>query len=413
MKPSTEDECWIDSWAALAQPAEPAQLPPPPFTHRQRILAGITLRQTIRASVGGDRLRLRISNAFGGTELAITAGSVALPLGGRAGVSGIEPGTARPVTFRGGAAAVTVPAGGEVVSDPVPLRLPPRANLSVTLCLAGLPAGEVTCHPGSRTTSYLLAGDHAAAPELAGGTPVDHWYFLSGLQVPATAASAVAVVIGDSLTDGRGSTTNGNDRWPDRLLDRLHADPSTRAVAMLNHGLGGSRLLDDGLGAGWLDRLVRNTFAPRGLRWLVLFKGINDIGTTPARPVAQRRVAADLIQAYEHILAHAHRRGVRVYGATLLPFGGHPEYDDPQRHREQTRQAVNQWIRTAGRFDAVLDFDRAVRDPAAPDRLLSTYDSGDRLHLNPAGYRALADAVPTRLFAAGQSQDQREFSGTS
>lgn len=391
---------WVDSWATIPQPTEPANLPPPPFTRDHLVLAGSTLRQTVRASIGGHRLRLRISNAYGGEALAIAAASVALPVGGRAGVSAIQPGTARRVTFDGRPAAV-IPERAEVVSDPVDFAITPRTNLTVTMYLArGQPAGEVTSHAASRTTSYLLAGDHVAAPDLSGATPTDHWYFLSGLQVPATATTAAAVIVGDSLTDGRGTTTNCNNRWPDRLLDRLHSDPDTSGVAILNHGIGGGRLLDDGQGAGWLDRLVRDAFASSAVRWLVIFKGVNDIGTAPARQVAQRRLAADLIQAYEHIIAHAHRRGARVYGATLLPFGAHTDYDDPQRHRETARLSVNEWIRTAGRFDGVLDFDVAVRDPAEPRRLGPAYDEGDHLHLNPVGYQALADAVPVRLFRA-------------
>jgi lysophospholipase L1-like esterase len=397
MDASTATTAWIDSWLTMVQPTEPADLPPPPFTKDHVALAGATLRQTIRVTVGGDRLRLRVSNAFGATGLAVTAASVALPREGRAGVSAIQPGTAQPVTFDG-RPGVVVPARADALSDPLDFALAAGANLTVTMYLAdGHPAGEVTSHPGSRTTSYLLAGDRVAAADLPGATPTDHWYFLCGLQVPATATTAAAVVVGDSLTDGRGTTTNANNRWPDRLVDRLHSNPDTAGVAVLNHGMGGSRLLDDGQGAGWLDRLVRHVFAASAVRWLVIFKGVNDIGTAPARPVAQRRLTADLVQAYEHIIAHAHRRGARVYGATLLPFGGH-DYDDPPRHREASRLVVNEWIRTAGGFDGVLDFDLAVRDPAEPRRLSPGYDEGDHLHLNPAGYRALADAVPVHLF---------------
>lgn len=380
---------WVDTWVAVPQRTEPATLPPPPFTRDGRALAGSTLRQTVRVSVGGQRIRLCLSNAFSATPLSVAAVSVARPLGGRAGVSAIEPATARRVTFRG-RPSVVVPERAQVESDPLDVDLPPRTNLTVTMYLPdGLPVAEVTSHQGSRTTSYLLAGNRVADLDLAGATPIDHWYLLSGVRVPARATSAMAVVIGDSLTDGRGSTTNGNDRWPDRLLDRLHAHPDRADVAILNHAAGGSRLLDEGLS---------EILACSALRWLVIFKGINDIGTAPATPAAQRRVTSALIQAYDYLAGQARGCGVRVYGATLLPFGGHLEYDDPHGHREAARRTVNEWIRGSGRFDAVLDFDAAVRDPGDSRRLSPDMDSGDHLHLNPLGYRALADSVALEAF---------------
>jgi lysophospholipase L1-like esterase len=384
-------EVWVDTWVSTPQPTAPDNLPPPPFTRDGRVLAGGTLRQTVRVSVGGPQLRLCFSNAFGGAALPITSVAVAHPIGGAAGVSAIEPGTARRATF-GGRPAVVVPEGAEVESDPLDFDVPAGANLAVTVYLAGGQAShDITSHPGSRTTSYLLAGDRVADPELPGATPVDHWYFLCGLRVPARAGTAVAVMVGDSLTDGRGTTTNRNDRWPDRLFDRLRSDPDTRDVAILNHGVGGSRLLDDA-------RLVSRALARPGLRWLLVFKGVNDIGTAAATRTAQERVASDLVAAYDQIVTGVRRRGVRVYGATLLPFGGNADCDDPAGHRESARQAVNEWIRTGGGFDDVVDFDLAVRDPADPRRLSPAFDEGDHLHLNPTGYQALADAVPARLF---------------
>lgn len=390
-------ERWVHSWVSAPQPTEPENLPPAPFTRDGLVLADATLRQTIRTSVGGPRLRLRFSNAFGGAALPLTAVSVASPAGGRAGVAAVEPGSVRPVTFHGRSSAV-VPAGAQLVSDPVDFAVPPRANLTVTVHLArGLALPGVTSHPGSRTTSHLLAGDHVTARELPGATATDHWYFLSAVEVPAPGEPAALVLLGDSLTDGRGSTTNVNDRWPDRLLDRLHAAPATRNVALLNQGIGGNRVLDDGIGPGVLARLDRDVLALPGIRWLILFEGVNDIGTAEPTRAAQDRVVEELVAGYRQIVLRAHARGIRVYGATLSPFGGN-EYDDPAGHRETARQAVNRWIRTRGRFDAVLDFDRAVRDPARPGRLLPGYDVGDQLHLNPTGYQALADAVPVALF---------------
>ncbi|WP_036407990.1 SGNH/GDSL hydrolase family protein [Microbispora rosea] len=407
---SRPDGHWVPTWTAMPQLTEPDNMPPPPFIRDDPVLgdaavladtavfADTTVRQTVRVSVGGRRLRVRVTNAFGGAALPVTKATLALPAGGRAGVSAVQAGTVRPVTFHG-RASVTIPAGAQAVSDPLEVEVPPRSNLTVTVYLAeGQRSLSITSHPGSRTTSHLLAGDHADAADLPGATAVDHWYFLGGVEVWAGPSVAAVAVVGDSLSDGRGSTTNGNDRWPDRLLDRLRSPHGMDGVAVLNQAAGGNRVLNDGLGPNALARLDRDVLAHSGVAWLVLFEGVNDIGTAEASPAAQKQVADDLIFAYDQIVTRAHARGIRVYGATLTPFGGNDSYDDPQGCREGARQAVNQWIRAAGRFDAVIDFDRAARDPAEPRRLLAAYDVGDHLHLNPAGYQALADAVPAHLF---------------
>jgi lysophospholipase L1-like esterase len=389
---------WVNTWTSMPQLTEPNNMPPPPFTGDGVVLADATLRQTVHVSVGGRHVRLRFSNAFGGAALPITRVAVALPAGGLAGVSAIEPGTSRPVTFSG-RQSIVVPVGAQVVSDPLDLELAPRSNLTVTTYLAtGQASTSITSHPGSRTTSHLLAGDHTAATDLPGATRTDHWYFLSGVEVRAGHGTAAAVMLGDSLTDGRGSTTNGNDRWPDQLLDRLHSRHDTSDVAILNQAAGGNRVLNDGLGPNALSRIDRDVLAQSGVEWLVVFEGINDIGTAEASESAQAQVTADLITAYDQIVERAHAHGIEVYGATLTPFGGNTGYDDPAGLRENSRQAVNEWICTSRRFDSVIDFDRAARDPANPRQLLPALDTGDHLHLNPAGYRVLADAVPARLF---------------
>jgi lysophospholipase L1-like esterase len=383
---------WVNTWTSMPQLTEPGNMPPPPFTQDGLVMADTTLRQTVRVTVGGPHLRLRFSNAFGGAALPITAASVALPAGGRAGVAAIEPGSARPVTFNG-RAATTIPVGAQVVSDPLAFPVAPRTNLTVTVYLRnGQASNNITSHPGSRTTSHLLAGNHLGDTDLPGATPTDHWYFLSGVEVLAARGTAGVVMLGDSLTDGRGSTTNGNDRWPDQFADRL------RHLAVLNQAAGGNRVLNDGLGPNALARLDRDVLAQSGAEWLVVFEGVNDIGTAAATPEAQHQIAADLIAAYEQIVVRAHAQGIEVFGATITPFGGNTGYDDPAGLREAARQTVNQWIRTSRVFDAVIDFDKVVRDPAAPRQLLPAYDTGDHLHMNPAGYRALANAVPARLF---------------
>lgn len=376
---------WVHTWTAMPQLTEPDNLPPAPYTGRDRVMAGATLRQTVRVSVGGNRLRLRFSNAFGTAPLPLTRVTVALPAEGRAGTSAIEPGTVRPVTFQGRTSVVTPP-GAQAVSDPVELPAADGAVLTVTVHLAEGQEPGITSHPGSRTTSHLAPGDQTDSTDLADATPVEHWYFLSGVETETSAP--LLVLLGDSLTDGRGSTTDGNDRWPDQLFDRLGG------FAVANQAAGGNRVLADGLGPSALARLDRDVLALGGVTWLVVFQGVNDLGT--AAVDEQQRVADELIAAYEQIVVRAHTHGILVYGATLTPFGGHI-YEDSQGCREAARQTVNTWIRTGGVFDGVIDFDEAVRDPAHPRRLLTPYDCGDHLHLSPAGYRALAHAVPADL----------------
>ncbi|WP_229068922.1 SGNH/GDSL hydrolase family protein [Actinoplanes sp. DH11] len=379
---------WVHTWAAMPQLTEPHNMPPAPFTGTDATLVNTTLRQTVRVTAGGHRLRIRLSNAFGGADLPITAAAVALPADGRAGVSAIRPRTLRPLTF-GGRASVTVPKGAQIVSDPIDLAVLAGANLSITTYLRdGQATTELSSHPGSRTTSWLVNGDHHRDPDLAGATPSDHWYLISGVEIRSEAAGLV--LLGDSLTDGRGSTTNGNDRWPDQLFDRLR-DPR---LAILNQAAGGNRVLRDGLGPNALARLDRDVLAISGARWLLVFEGVNDIGTAPVTD--QEQIVADLLGAYRQIVLRAQAAGLRVYGATLTPFGGNI-YDDPDGVRERSRQVVNAAIRS-GLFDAVVDFDAAVRDPAHPRRLAPAYDTGDHLHLNPAGYASLAAAVPRGLF---------------
>jgi lysophospholipase L1-like esterase len=389
---------WVDSWVAAPQLTEPGNMPPPPFTQNNLVFPDSTMRQTIHVSIGGQQTRLRFSNAYGGTDLPITAVSVARPAGGQAGVSAIQPGTSQAVTF-GGQPSIDIPVGAQAVSDPLNLPVAPQSNITVTMYLAaGQASGNITSHPGSRTTSYMVAGNHLDDADLTGAASVDHWYFLSGAEVWSRPRTEAVAVVGDSLTDGRGSTTNRNDRWTDQLFGRLQSIPATAGVAVLNQGLGGNRVLQDGLGPNVLARLDRDVLAATGARWMILFEGVNDIGTADATPAAQKQISSELIGGYEQIIVRAHAMGIAVYGATITPFGGNTMYDDPNGYREAARQTVNQWIRTSHRFDAVLDFDMAARDPGNPRAILAAFDSGDHLHLNPAGYKALADAVPAGLF---------------
>jgi len=382
---------WVGSWATSQQiPEERNALPPADLTDA-------TLRQIVRLSIGGRRVRVLLSNAFGAEPLRVEAAHVARAIA--ADGARIDPASDRALTFDG-SSAVTIPAGASYWSDPIAFDAAPLASVAVTIHLPRAPKGQ-TGHPGSRATSYLLAGNHVGAADLAGAKTVDHWYQLAGIAVEAGPKARAIVTLGDSITDGHGATTNGNDRWPDQLADRLRADPATRSLAVLNHGIGGNRLLNDGAGPNALARFDRDVLAQPGVRYLIVLEGINDLGTlTRDAPVSTEQHAelvARMIGAYRQIVDRAHAAGIKVFGATILPDGTSGYYH-PDARNEADRQAVNAWIRAPGNFDAVIDFDAILRDPADPRRIRAAYDSGDGLHPSAAGYRAMAAAIPLRLF---------------
>jgi lysophospholipase L1-like esterase len=374
-------EAWVGTWGTAPQLVEPANLPPPPG------LAGNTLRQVVRVSLGGERLRVRLSNAFGTASMTVVAVHLAESRGG----SAVEPTTDRALLFDG-QTGVTIPAGGEAVSDPLDFPLRPLSEVAITLRFGDVPAA-VTGHPGSRTTSYLQEGDAVSAPYLPAAAQTDRWYVATGLDVVAPGAAAV-VTLGNSITDGRGSGTNRQNRWPNELAHRLAADPRTPAVGVLNMGIGGNCVLRECLGPAALDRLERDVLERSGVRWLIVLHGINDIGQADGAAGADA-VARDLIDAYREMTERARARGIRVYGATLLPFGG-SFYETPAR--EAARQRVNQWIRTGDAFDAVIDLDAALRDPEAPARLRPDAATGDHLHPNERGHALIAEAIDPALF---------------
>lgn len=347
----------------------------------------------MQPALGGSRLRVSVSNAFGDAPLELLGVHVA-PSAGQGAIQ-VERGV--PLAFAG-KRSVTLQPGASMLSDPVDFEVEALANLAVTAAFGGTPPSAITGHPGSRTTSFLQPGSDVAAADMSSATPVEHWYFLNQVDVFTDARARAVVVIGDSITDGRGSTTNENDRWPNLLARRLLADPATARVSVLNQGIGGNRVLRDGLGPHLLARLERDVLAIPRVRWLILFEGINDIGTAlGARAAGQPAATADdLIAAYRQVIVRSRDHGIRVYGATILPFEGFTNYYSAEG--EADRQTVNRWIRSSGEFDAVIDFDAITRDPSAPTRLLAQVDGGDHLHPSAAGYRIMADAIDVNLF---------------
>jgi lysophospholipase L1-like esterase len=385
-------QVWVASWGASQQ------IPEPQNAIAADDLRDATLRQIVHLSVGGPRLRVHLSNAFGTEPLHFTSVHIARPISPSS--SAIDPATDRALTFAG-SDDVTVPPGAEFLSDPLDLPTAALSDLAVTFHLDAPPATQ-TGHPGSRATSYLIHGDLVAASDLPGAKRLDHWYQVSAVDVLAPPDAAAIVALGDSITDGHGATTNGNDRWTDVLARRLQAAANKQSIGVSNQGIGGNHLLTDGLGPNVLARFDRDVLAPAGARWVILFEGVNDLGAlarngeaTPSEHAAQVK---HILSAYEQILQRAHAHGLRVFGATITPYVG-SDYYHPGPLSEADRQAVNAWIRAAGHFDAVLDFDRVVRDPQHPDRLLPAFDCGDHLHPSPAGYRAMGEAIPLTLLA--------------
>jgi lysophospholipase L1-like esterase len=386
-----EQARWIGAWASAQQvPEERNALP-------ADALNDATLRQIVRLTTSGERLRVRISNAFGTTPLQVTATRVALPLSPAS--AAIDPATDRAVTFAG-KSWVTVPPGAEYLSDPFRWTATALSDLAVTIHVEKAPAVQ-TSHPGSRATSYVAKGDKVSAADLPGATSVDHWFQLSGVEVEADKSAGAIAILGDSITDGYGVKANTNLRWPDALATRLQATAKTRGIGVLNLGVGGGRVLLDGLGPNAAARFDRDVLMQSGVRWAIILEGVNDLGTlTRDAPVSDQEHAAlvdRITTAYAQMVQKARARGIKVIGATIMPYGG-SDYYHPDAVNERDRQAINTWIRTPGNFDAVIDMDKTMRDPAKPDRLLPAYDSGDHLHPSMDGYRVMAQSVPLELF---------------
>ena len=382
---SGKNDHWVGTWASSPQLGDAANAPPAPG------FADSTLRQIIHVSIGGKQLRVRFSNEFGGTELMIPSAHVALSAGG----SAIRPDSDHALLFHG-KPSVNIPPGALMYSDSIDFDLAPLSDLAVTVRLTGVPSG-ITIHPGSRTTSYLQAGDAIAAPEMATAERVDHWYFLTGVDVLGEKSAAAIVTFGDSITDGAKTTTNTNNRWPDGLARRLQANKHTRNVAVLNAGIGGNRLLHDRAGLNALARFDSDVLAQSGVRWLIVLEGINDLGTrvSARERNEQAATADDIIAADEQLIVRAHAHHIRVYGATILPYEG-AGYFTPDG--EADRMKVNEWIRSSGKFDGVIDLDAATRDPKSPSHLSAAADSGDHLHPADAGYKIMSDAIDLGLF---------------
>jgi lysophospholipase L1-like esterase len=379
---NAQQTVWTGSWATapVAAPAPISDANPD----------GTTYRDIVHLSLGGNAIRLRISNEFGTTPLTVASIHVALSAGGAT----TQTGTDHPVTF-GGTESVTIPTGALIVSDPVRMPVKPFADLAVSLFVPTQP-GTLTYHVLGVSTNYIATGNATSSQDLDGATKISSWYLLKGVEVDAGSNAASVVVLGASIADGYHSTPDKNARWPDVLATRLQSSKATSNIGLLNEGISGARLLHDITGASALSRLDRDVLAQPGAKYLILAIGTNDIGRTffPVRP-NEGVTTEQLLWGYQQIISRAHARGIKVFASTLNPFGGAAYYNAAG---EKMRQAVNAFARTDKSFDGVIDFDQVTRDPAHPEALLPAYDSGDHLHPNDAGYKAMGEAIDLKLF---------------
>ena len=409
---------WVGTWAtapvALPPPAEPSASAGGPLAPAR--IRNQTIRQIVRISIGGTRVRVALTNTFGTAPLEIGAAHVALRDEGPA----IDRSAATALTFRGRPSA-TIEAGSTILSDPVDLAVPPLADLVIDLYLPGDSwdtTSPATSHGAGLTTNYLSpSGNHAGAAELPVESTVQSWFYLSHVDVTPRRATGAIVAFGDSITDGTASTPDTNSRWPDFLARRLAEALGTAAPAVLNLGIAGNRILSDNPGMGLflrngapapadepppdpnamfgpraVGRLDRDVLLQPGATHMIVLESINDIGMSFDAPFP---TVEEIVAGHRVLIQRAHPHGLTVYGGTLTPFEGAFYYSEAA---EAKRQAVNEWIRTSGAYDAVIDFDAAMRDPGHPTRIHPDYNPGDSLHFNDAGYRAMAEAIDLSLF---------------
>ena len=376
-------ERWVGTWAASPE----AQLNTTPMS------TDATFREIVHVSTGGAAVRVVVTNEFGLEPLNIGAAGVAISTGD----SSIDASAAKILSF-GGQASVTLPAGTLAVSDPISMEVPALANLAVSLFVPAQLMSQSTVHSYALQTSYIATGNVTSAKTLTDPVEISSWNFLKGIEVVTArygASGAAIVALGDSITDGAASARNANGRWPDVLARRIHADKALSGMGVLNAGINGNRLLHEGYGESALRRLDRDVLSQAGVRYLLVLEGINDIGhIITASPSDPAETAASLIRALQQIALRAHTHGIRVIGATITPYES-CKYASPDG--EKIREAVNDWIRTSKDLDGVADFEKIVRDPAHPTRFLPAFDSGDHLHPNAAGLRAMGNGIDLNL----------------
>ncbi|KAJ6000836.1 hypothetical protein N7481_001245 [Penicillium waksmanii] len=385
----------------MPQLVEPANLPPAPFNGSDGVFYNTTLRQTVQVGLEANKIRLGFSNAFGVNNLNITSAAVSRAFESQAGISTLQSGSTQKLQFSG-KPSISIPNGGLVVTDPIEFPVQAQSVLMIDLFLEhGQDGFAITGHPGSRTTSFMSIDDQVGEKNLTSNSvqSTEHWYFISAVEGLLNEKSSSFAIVGDSITDGRGSTTNANNRWPDLLQKKLNQGKATAKIAILNQAAGGNRILHDGLGPNAVSRIDRDVLAQPGIKYAMIFEGVNDIGVAGPDIDSQAEIGDQLIMAFQQIARRVQAAGILFGGATITPFGSpaSSNYTQPysDSEREKTRQRINYFIRNSGIFDFVLDLDRVVHDPQNKSVLLGKFDSGDHLHPNEAGYQAIADYFPS------------------
>ena len=375
---------WIGTWSTSPMLADGG--------FRVHAFNAVTLREITHISIGGKELRIRFTNEFGLDPLFLTDIHVAISDGG----TSIRSGTDHQVTF-GVSDTVKIPAGSVLVSDPVPLDVAPHSDLAISFYIPAQIMRAETFHDFADQDNFVAAGDVAGAASLTQAATLSSWYFVDGIEVPAIGGGRAIVTLGDSITDGAHSTRNANRRWPDVLANRLLADESLGQIGVLNEGIGGNRVVNDGYGPSALARLDRDVLSQDGVRYVIVLESINDIGRLARLQSPDDEITAQqLEQGLSRIADAAHQHGIKAIGATLTPYGGASYFSDKG---EQIRKEVNDWIRASGTFDGVIDFAKITADPQNPAQFNPSYDSGDHLHPGDAGYKAMGEGIDLRLFA--------------
>jgi len=389
-------EHWTGTWAA--SPCAPQ----PEGSSSRLTFNDETLRLVVHTSIGGDAVRIRLSNTFSAEPVTVTVAHLALRDAG----SRIRSGTDHALTFSG-RASVMIPGGASVLSDPLPQAVPALSDIAISLYL---PQGTVpgAIHYSAMQTSFVATGDQTAAADLTAARTIERWPLLTAVEVSSRSNQAAIVALGSSTTDGAQSTKNANHRWTDFFAERLQRDPKLRGLAMLNEGIGGNRVLHDGRGPNGIAfgpsasaRFDRDVLAQAGARYVVILEGGNDINHPgDSAPLSESITADDLIAGYRQLIARAHEHGLRVILGTIMPFEGMAGIKPPSAapEREAIRLAINAWILSQHESDGIIDFAKAVANPAHPARFAPQFDSGDHLHPNDAGYKAMADAIDLSLF---------------
>ena len=371
---------WVGTWGTAPQLVEPHNNPPAPG------LSNNSLREIVQVSIGGKTVRLKLTNEFSQQPTEIKA--IELAVAKTAGSSyEIDEKTTVSLTFDG-KASVKMPAGGHVVSDPVNFKIGNRENVAITIHY-GETSPSVSGHPGSRTTSYLATGN---TTDFSAAVRTDHWYNIQTLEVMAPKKAGAVAILGNSITDGRGSTTNQQNRWADVLSRRLLQNKKTSQVAVLNMGIGGNCVLRGGLGPTGEKRYPRDIFGQEGVKWIILFEAVNDLGGSRDGV----KTAEGVIEVYKRIISEAHQKGIRVFGATITPFKGNNYYS---ADHEKGRQTLNEWIRTTNELDGVIDFDKTVRNPQDAEAMQREFlFENDWLHFNAQGYEVMGGSIDLNLF---------------